>query len=391
MQLIGCCFNRTISTKVNHLQKELQKANIPQSNNQDKVQKLNDLDSQAWLYIEILNQLVRKNPESQVRVSETIEALKHHRLNFKKELEPLKAQEYPLLSKIQEFLQFITLTSTEKDLIKIENIINKITSYTSSSQPSETIIQDVITRLSSEAFENVNTISPKRIGLVYRLEELLTLIRQKEISQLNESELNKLNKEKIRELESERNIYYRAFKQLLEEKNIKDQKLEKYSQERVRLDQIIAEHQSEINNLNIELERYQAENENLNNKNEKFIQKLEERERQLRDLEFQREAYDRKINKLKKDIEQKNREISLLNNKLNKYSGINPLKGNYIGNLSNKKSKYHFHPKCQNWKNLALEYIWMPDDSRNVVSSTTATIFEENGLEPCADCSKKPK
>ena len=51
IELILCCFNRNIGSKINNLQKNLQTvAFTSQSDNKEQIRKLNKLESQAWLY-----------------------------------------------------------------------------------------------------------------------------------------------------------------------------------------------------------------------------------------------------------------------------------------------------------------------------------------------------
>ena len=391
IQLVLCCFKGNIGAKVNRLQKKLQTENIPQSNNQDKFKQLNNLDSQAWLYIEILNQLGTKQSESQERIAKAIEALKYKKVKIENELENCKSVKYRYFYKVQEFVKFITLTQAEKDLVKIESIINNLNSYTTSSHPSENVIQNIITHLSSEASNNLNQISPKRIGLIYKLEELLRLISQKDVSHFNESELAQFNKDKITDLELERDIYHREFKKLFEIKNSQDEKLERYSQQRDELANTIAEMESEIEGLKMDNERYKAENNNLKNESEVRIQQLEEKERILQEFKSRQKAHDKKIAQLQNYLEQEEEKIIELEKQLERYSNIRLLEGKYIGNLSKKGSKYHFYEKCRDWKMLALEHILMPDPSRNVISSKTSTIFEKNSLKECDKCSKNKR
>ncbi len=267
------------------------------------------------------NQLGTKRPESQERIAKAIEALKYKRVKIENELEHCKPKKYRRLSKIQKIFKFLSLTQPEKDLVKIESIINNLNSYTRISHSSETIIQDIIAHLSSEIFNNISKISPKRIGLFYKLEELLRLISQKDISHFNSSDT-------------------------------------------------IAEMQSKIDRLNMENEIYKNENEN-------WIQRSEEKDRELR--------------KLQNSLSKKEEEIKSLKNKPNQDFNLESLKGNYIGNLS-KKGKYHFYEKCRDFKSLAREYTTHSSDkSRRIFVSKNPDIFINNGLKLCENCSKKRK
>jgi hypothetical protein len=64
------------------------------------------------------------------------------------------------------------------------------------------------------------------------------------------------------------------------------------------------------------------------------------------------------------------------------------LKGEYIGNLSDPKAKYHFDRKCNHWKMLVGEYVLGLDQSREIVSSSTPTFFFGK-LEECDRCAER--
>ncbi|MDJ0515081.1 MAG: hypothetical protein QNJ74_02085 [Trichodesmium sp. MO_231.B1] len=83
IQLLLSCFHGTVSTKVNKLQKQLQDTEfISQINNQEQIKKLNNLDFQAWLYIEVLDKLGKNEAECHNKITKTIEILKQKKQKF---------------------------------------------------------------------------------------------------------------------------------------------------------------------------------------------------------------------------------------------------------------------------------------------------------------------
>lgn len=388
IELILSCFRGTVAAKVNNLQKQLQRTEfVSQLDNQQQIEKLNNLDAQAWLYIGILERLSENKARSNIRIAKTIEALKQKKSEVLDELEPRRPEKYRTLARVQNFLETITLSKAQKDFIQIEEIINRLIWTVKNSQPSETIIQDLIESLSIETVRKADRISPDRLRLMYKIAELMNDISIKEISQFSNSKLEDMNKSIINELNKQKTILSKGFNKLLKEKYEMQQNFESYSESLNRLNRVISERESELKGLREELEKYTGLNQDKQNQISNLNTALVRSNQKLLNLQSQKDSIGGRLNQLIQDISSKQKEIDRLNNKLNKYSQIKILEGEYIGNLSNKTSKYHFNQKCPDWKMLVGEYVLRLDGSREIISSNSPAVFMRQGLEACDVCS----
>jgi predicted nuclease with TOPRIM domain len=386
IDLMLCCFKGTVASKVNRLQKRL-----PQSENlsSQSVQKLNNCDFQVRLYLGVLKYLGRNKAESHERLAKTIESLKHKKSELQDEIRPRQPQNYRTVTRIQDFLESMTLSRAERDLIQIESILNEVTWAIKNNYPSETIVQDTIDRLSRETTRRADKISPFRIGVLYRIEALLREVSDKEISNLGESELNELNKKIISGLKEEKDTLSRELSRVRDENYIAQQRLRDYLEELGRLNSILDERESDLSKLRENLRDYAEANQSkqfeINNLNSELIRVDEE----LGKLQAQKSFFSEQIHRLNQDVHQKQARIEQLTNQLNQYSQIRTLKGRYIGNLSDTKSKYHFNQKCNHWKMLVGEYVLKLDVSRKIASSDTPTLFIREGLGECDICAER--
>ncbi len=388
IELILSCFRGTVAAKVNNLQKQLQRTEVvSQLDNQQQIQKLNNFDAQAWLYIGILERLSTNKAGSNIRIAKTIEALKQKKSEVLDELEPRRPKKYRTLARVQNFLETITSSKAQKDFIQIEEIINRLIWMVKSSQPSETIIQDLIERLSIEAVRKADRISPDRLRLMYKLAELINDISMKQLSQFSNSQLEDINTNIINEINKQKNILFKGFNKLLKEKHEMQQSIESYSESLNSLNKVICERESELKILQEELENYTQFNLDKQNQISNLNKELVKINQNLLSLQSQKDSLVKRLNQLIQNISDKQNEIDRLNNKLNKYSQIKILEGEYIGNLSNKTSKYHFNQKCPDWKMLVGEYVLRLDGSREIISSNSPAVFIRQGLEACDVCS----
>ncbi|MEP0754293.1 hypothetical protein NDA03_18910 [Trichocoleus sp. Lan] len=371
----------------------MQETELPyQVNDQrQQVERLNNLDSQAWLYLGVLERLGTRKAESHERIAKTIEALRQKKGEIQDELKPRRPEKYHALEKLkartQDIFAFIPSIQAKRDFEHIEKIINELILSNKNKQPSKTVIQDVLEELSLRTSRNASKISPARLGLVYRVEELLYSISQKQISNLNRSELDELNEKFVNELKDQRDILSKEFNKLLSDKYAKQQELEIYSIKLDNLNKEIAERESALSRLQGKIEKYiQLEQVNQNKINN-LNSKLNELNRKLLELEAQKKTWTAQKSRLIQDLNQEQQNVNKLNTQLSKYSQIRIMNGKYIGNLSDKSSKYHFEQKCNHWKMLVGDYVLRLDDSRQIVSSSTPTVFLREGLGECEVCS----
>ncbi|MGD1701908.1 hypothetical protein [Dapis sp. BLCC M229] len=387
IQLLLSCFHGTVSNKVNKLQKQLQDTEfISQINNKEQIKKLNNLDFQAWLYIEVLDKLGKNEAECHKKITKTIEILKQKKAEILEELEPRRPKNYRLFKRIHNFFQDGNLTRTEKELNRIDKILNDLVCAAKKSSPSPDIIQDLLNDLYLAISQNAENIHPKKIGLLYKVGELLNLISKKEISRLDRQELDNYYESTIKELKSQIKVFSTELKKLLQEKYVHEQELQ-------RLNKVIAEGNIEIAKISEEVKHYREQCKSQNSLVDNLQHQLNVANQKLKAVQTERKSILNRNNQLIEDINQKQSEISSL---IDKYSAIRPLEGKYIGNISNKSSKYHFSEKCPDWKMLVAEYVLDIDGSREminreIINRSQSNIFRKNGLEACQFCANQRK
>lgn len=382
IDLMLCCFKGTVASKVNRLQKRLQQS---ENIGSQPIQKLNNCDFQVRLYLGIFKYLGVDKAESHERLAKTIESLKQKKSELQDEIKPRQPKKYQIVTRIQDFFEFINLSGAERDLIQIESILNEVTWAIRTNYPSETIVQDTINRLSRKTTGRADKISPFRIGILYSIEALLREVSDKEISNLGESELNELNRKIRSDLKEQKDTFSGILNELRKENQIAQQELRDYSDEIDKLNDILAERESDLSDLRGYAETNQSQQIEINTLDLKLTRVNEE----LRKLQAQKTSLSEQINFLNQEVHQKQARIDKLINQLSQYSRIRTLEGKYIGNLSDKTSKYHFDRKCDAWKMLVGEYMLHLDVSRKIASSDTPTLFIRAGLRECEKCAKK--
>ncbi|MEH2311191.1 MAG: hypothetical protein V7K35_07260 [Nostoc sp.] len=116
LELLLACFKGTISARINSLQQKLQKTDIfSQPDNQQQVQKLNKLESQAWLYEGVLERFGEAPTANRGKIARTLEALEYKRSEIIQELEPRKPKRYQVFAGIQNVVRSLLASQAEKD------------------------------------------------------------------------------------------------------------------------------------------------------------------------------------------------------------------------------------------------------------------------------------
>lgn len=207
LELFLSCFTGTISAKINNLQQQLQRTDIiSQPSNTQQVQKLNNLESQAWLYKGILERLGAETSTNHEKIAKTLEALEYKRDEILKELEPRRPQSYRILAKIQNFTRDLLASQAKKDYEQLEKIVINLALFATSRQPSNIILSDVINELATEIARNSNQISPYRLRLAYKLDELMKAISSRLILDSNSSETDSSYQSLVNEVRSQINL-----------------------------------------------------------------------------------------------------------------------------------------------------------------------------------------
>jgi hypothetical protein len=183
LELMLACFQGTVSAKTNTLQKQLQKIEIiSQIDNKNQVQKLNSLESQAWLYRGILESLGSDSSVNHDKIAKTIEALEYKRAEILQELKPRRPKKYQFLASLQESARHFLPNQARNDYEQIQNLISNLITFTSNRKASSTILLEVIEKLDSEIIQKSDKISSDRLRLVYRIDQLMKAISKKMVS-----------------------------------------------------------------------------------------------------------------------------------------------------------------------------------------------------------------
>lgn len=335
VELIGSCFKGKLASKTNNLQKQLQLESI--SNR--PVEKLNEIDFQARLYLRILEKLGGDKAGSHERIAKTIEVLKRKRFALRNEIEPHQPRKYKVVSKAQDFLESFALDQAEKDFEKIETVLAEVAWSERKTKPSSKATQNIIAELSEKVAQEANEISPKRLGLLYRVENLLNEMLYNETSHLQENSLNRPDREFIKRLKEERDVITERYDRLFDERNSMGQSLRDNSKELIRLNSLARKYKHEISEMQIDLYNYINENKNHKISSSALRRKLEGAIKEIGELRKQRDSLSRQTISLKRTLHQKQIGISQLESQLDKYSSMKILTGDYIGDLSRPSSK----------------------------------------------------
>ncbi|MEG4247656.1 hypothetical protein QUA36_03250 [Microcoleus sp. Pol10D4] len=264
LDLMLACFKGTISSKINSLQQQLQRTDVvTQPNNKKQVQKLNNLESQAWLYEGILERLGTDPSANHERIARTLEALEYKRSEILQELEPRRPRSYRVLAEIQDSARVLLASQAEKDYEQLQKILTNLVLFTRSRQPSQIIISEAITKLASEIVQNTNKISPYRLRLAYKIDELMKVLSAKIILVSDGSSTDSNYQSLVDELRNRVSLLSKEFNNLLIAKQEDTNDLNRRLREISNLTKIISELQRDISNRNADIVALQSHIQNL--------------------------------------------------------------------------------------------------------------------------------
>ncbi|PSR17929.1 hypothetical protein C8255_09955 [filamentous cyanobacterium CCP3] len=216
--LIRSCFTGTIPAKVINLQKKLQNTDIvSQPDNSNQVKRLSILESEAWLYRGILERLGSDPLADHEKVAKTIEALEYKRKEFLQELQPRRPSNYRFLAEIQDSARELLASQAEKDFEHLQKIFTNLVIFARSRNSSQIILSEVTEKLIEEIAENSSQISPYRLRLAYRADELMRILSEKLILDASRWQSNNSYQGIINELRSQLRLLSTQFSILLEE------------------------------------------------------------------------------------------------------------------------------------------------------------------------------
>lgn len=232
LELLLACFKGTVSAKVNSLQQQIQRIEVvSQPDNLQQVQRLNNLESQAWLYEGILERLGEDPSANHEKIARTIEALEYKRNEISQELEPRRPRKYSILADIQDSVRSLLASQAEKDYIRLERIVTNLVVFANNRQPSQIILTEVIERITIETAQNSNKISPYRLRLAYKIEDLLRILSAKLVLGSNSYRTDSNNQALINELRSQINLLSAQFNTLLRTRQENQKELNKRIQD----------------------------------------------------------------------------------------------------------------------------------------------------------------
>ena len=105
-------------------------------------------------------------------------------------------------------------SQAEKDYEQLEKIVTNLVLFASSRQPSQAILSEVISKLAAEIAQSSNQISPYRLRLAYKIDELMKVISARLIFSAD-SEINSDYQSLVNELQSRIKLLSEQFNRLL--------------------------------------------------------------------------------------------------------------------------------------------------------------------------------
>ncbi|KAM3095730.1 hypothetical protein ACKFKG_12770 [Phormidesmis sp. 146-35] len=347
LELFLACFTGTVSAKINSLQQQLQRTDIvPQPNNTQQVQKLNNLESQAWLYKGILERLSENPSANHEKIAKTLEALEHKRSEILQELEPRRPRSYRVLAEIQDSARELLASQAEKDYEQLEKIVVNLVLFASSRRPSQVILSEVINELAVEIARNSNQISPYRLRLAYKLDELMRAISSRLILGSTGSETDSNYQSLVTELRSRINLLSNQFNMLLKAKQESEIEVNRRVQEISSLTRNISDLHRAISNRDADITTLRNNNHELtelSRRKEAQINNLQNLISELqRDIQGSAEVAQRKqaqINRLQSQLSQLNQEKKDLQSRIQTTTDHARRKESEVANLESEKSQ----------------------------------------------------
>jgi hypothetical protein len=347
LELLLSCFTGTVSVKINSLQQQLQRTDIiPQPSNTQQVQKLNNLESQAWLYKGILERLGENPSANHEKIAKTLEALEYKRSEILQELEPRRPRSYHILAEIQDSARDFLASQAEKDYEKLEKIVTNLVLFASSRQPSQVILSEVINKLAVEVAQNSDQISPYRLRLAYKLDELMQVISSRLILGSTGSKTDSDYQLLVNELYARINLLSNQFNNLLKGRQESEIEINRRTQEISSLSRNISDLHRAISNRDADIATLRNNNYDLTElvrRKEAQVDNLQNSISELqRDIQSSAEVDQSKqsqINYLQSQLSQSNQEKQDLQNRIQAVIDYTRIKESEVADLESKKSQ----------------------------------------------------
>ncbi len=343
LELMLSCFTGTISARINKLQKQLQRTDIvSQPDNKQQIAKLNNLESQAWLYEGILLRLVEDASVDHEKIARTLEALEFKRNEILQELKPRRPKRYRVLAGIQHSARELLASKAEKDYEQLQKIVTNTVLFARDRKPSQIIISEVIEKVATEIAQNKNKISPYRLRLAYKVDELIKILSAKLVLGSDGSRTDNDYQSLVNELNSRLKLLSKEFSSLLEVKKEDTNELNRRIQEISDLTKNISDLHRDISNRDADIvtlrKNIQGLRESTRNKQIQ-IDSLQDSISDLqRDIKHSNELNQRKevrINKLQNQLSQLSEEKISFDKRIKDISAYARLKESELENLHN--------------------------------------------------------
>ena len=254
----------TISAKINGLQHQLQKTDInahPKSSRE--IQKLNNLESQAWLYKGILERLGDNPSTNHESIAKTLEALEYKRVEILKVLEPRRPKKYTILAGIQDSTRQFLASQAEKDYEQLEKITTNLVTFANSRKPSQKILSEITNKLADQISQSAGQISPYRLRLAYKIDELIRAISSRLVLDSNNAQTDSQYQSLINELRSRISLLSGQFNGLLHNRQRGELEVKKRLQEINNLTHNISDLHRAISNRDADMAVLQRNSDNL--------------------------------------------------------------------------------------------------------------------------------
>jgi myosin heavy subunit len=385
------CFKGTVTARVNTLQQQIQRIEVvSQPDNPQQVQKLNNLESQAWLYEGILERLGENPSANHEKIAKTLEALEYKRNEILQELEPRRPQKYRVLIGIQDSIRSALATQAEKDYIRLEKIVTNLVIFAESRQPSGTILSEVIERAALEIEQSASQISPYRLRLAYKIDDLLKILSAKLVLSSNASETDSSYQSIIKELRSRINLLSEQFNSLLRSRTENANELNKRIQdisnltEKVwNLNRDVSERDFNIANLQNNIQNSTEANrrkESQINSLRNSIFSLQKANQSSTELDQKKQA---EINDLQNQLFQLNQESIELQQRIQDIEEVAQNKQSQIEELQNDKSQLNNKKlELQQQYEALFQYYQQQENKIFNLEAQIKTLSQTSKLQP---------
>lgn len=321
LELAFACFRGTISSRINSLQQQLQRVElISQPDNKQQIQKLNNLESQAWLYQGVLERLGEDPSANHEKIARTIEGLEFKRTEILRELEPRRPQKYHTFLNLQNQARSLLASQAEKDYERLDRIVTNTVLFTRSQPRSKNIFLEVIRKVSVEITHNSSYISPYRLRLAYKINDLVKILSEKLPSEAGNPVTANGDQRLIDELRTQLSTLSQQFNVLLQNRQGDNNKLNKQVENISNLTRAISDLQKGIsereNAINI-LRRNDQDSTETANKKQVQIDSLRN---QLFQLNQQNSDLRKQIEQITKNNHNRESQIRSLENEKNQLS-----------------------------------------------------------------------